>query len=300
MLAGDEIMKSCEILAMLLLGTAISAFGSEVKVEKISGRTLQVTCQENGQTYQGKFEFPIGQIFQVTDEHHSKIKPYIKGGAWSMTSPNKLRSMECNTPCSYLPGTLVVKSGKGADAAVYQQGKDYEIDDEQSVFGRLPGGAIKEDTAVYISYKYITQRIDAVVLRDGKLLLINGVAKVNCPQKPELQSGDKLLLTVWVYGSGENLADNAVMIIDEEKMKTPDVSDVAAKLLPRTLQKLQNGEKIRILAWGDSITNGGYLPVEKRWTSFFINGLRKRYPQSEIEFLTSARTPRTSSSIPMT
>ena len=270
---------------VVLLGMMFPCIAGDVTVEKTGPRQLSVVCSDNGQVYRGKFDFPAGKPVQVTDEYHSSVKPYRKGGSYSMTSPNRLRSMECNTPHSYLPGSLVVKNGKGEAAQAYRQGVDFEIDNVESVFGRLPAGGIGEKTGVYISYRFVKQRIDAVVLRDGKLQLVPGEERTNCPQLPELQKTDKLLLTVWVYGNYAELPGDAVMVIDREKLRNPDLSGTAEKYFPRTLKKLQSGEKVRIVAWGDSITNGGYLPIEKRWTTIFITELRRRFPKADIEFL---------------
>ena len=60
--------------------------------------------------------------------------------------------------------------------------------------------------------------------------------------------------------------------------------------LPRTLKKLRAGEAVRILAWGDSVTDGGYLPdrARDRWQEQFVTRLRATYPQARIELVTEA------------
>ena len=40
---------------------------------------------------------------------------------------------------------------------------------------------------------------------------------------------------------------------------------------------------MKVLAWGDSVTNGGYLPEGERWQGQFLRRLRERFPKAEIE-----------------
>ena len=64
----------------------------------------------------------------------------------------------------------------------------------------------------------------------------------------------------------------------------------AEQLLPRTLSKLQSGERLRILAWGDSVTVGTYVPdwQRNRWQEQFVARLKARFPKANIELLTEA------------
>jgi len=52
--------------------------------------------------------------------------------------------------------------------------------------------------------------------------------------------------------------------------------------LPETLRRLEAGEKLKILAWGDSVT------TYDRWQSMFVERLKARYPQADIELVTEA------------
>ncbi len=50
---------------------------------------------------------------------------------------------------------------------------------------------------------------------------------------------------------------------------------VAEQLIPKTMAKLKAGGKVSILAWGDSVTDGGYLPDRDatRWQEQFARPL---------------------------
>jgi lysophospholipase L1-like esterase len=65
---------------------------------------------------------------------------------------------------------------------------------------------------------------------------------------------------------------------------------VAETLLPKTLAKLRAGQPLRVLAWGDSVTDATYLPdpSRERWQAQFTARLRERFPQAQIELITEA------------
>src|ERR1017187_10271161 len=75
-----------------------------------------------------------------------------------------------------------------------------------------------------------------------------------------------------------------------QKWKLPPAKiELSAARLPATQQKLRAGEKVKIVAFGDSITAGGNasepgLIFWERWAS----ALRKRYPHASIETTNAA------------
>jgi lysophospholipase L1-like esterase len=62
--------------------------------------------------------------------------------------------------------------------------------------------------------------------------------------------------------------------------------------------KLRSSSSVRILAWGDSVTDGVYLPepAKQRWQEQFAARLRERFPTASIELLTEAWGGRNTSS----
>ena len=52
----------------------------------------------------------------------------------------------------------------------------------------------------------------------------------------------------------------------------------------------KNGEKVKILAWGDSVTVGTFVPdwQHNRWQNQFVERLQKLFPQAQIELVTEA------------
>ena len=61
----------------------------------------------------------------------------------------------------------------------------------------------------------------------------------------------------------------------------------ASKFAPKTWAKLCAGEKVKVLAWGDSVTACGYLPNEDKWQEQFVRRLRARFPKAQIELVSN-------------
>jgi len=75
----------------------------------------------------------------------------------------------------------------------------------------------------------------------------------------------------------------------EEWQPVPPPADLRVTALPHTRQKLRAGEKVRIVAYGDSITAGGDATAPglifwERW----VEGLRLKYPRATIETVNGA------------
>src|SRR6185295_17529217 len=62
------------------------------------------------------------------------------------------------------------------------------------------------------------------------------------------------------------------------------------KFAPRALMKLRDGEPLRLLAWGDSVTVGTYVPnpMKERWQEQFVARLQQRFPKAKIKLVTEA------------
>ena len=106
---------------------------------------------------------------------------------------------------------------------------------------------------------------------------------------PPLADGESRLVNIWVPGRAEKLTEASILPVLEAAYPEPPkpTPTVAEKLVPKALAKLQNGEKIRILAWGDSVTDAGYLPnpATQRWQAQFVTRLRERFPKADIELI---------------
>lgn len=288
----DKISRVGLMLFALLLGT-----------QKIMAAAPKMTIQDDwkvkvavGDT-SAVFDIAPPEIIRVTDEKHDslpvfnpKMPGYRRGVA-----PKMVRAQECSVAGATMTDTFVVKAAPEADAKRFVTGVDYQID-PWGTFGRLEGGAITDKMPVYVTYDYVPMRLDSVVLSNGRLSLLPGKPHVSLPEPPPLTNNMKRVANIWISGPMTKLGEAnlyPVLLYPVLEAVYPEPSKpavaVAAKLLPKSWKKLENGEKIRILAWGDSVTDANYLPnKDDRWQVQFVERLRKRFPKAEIELITEA------------
>lgn len=219
--------------------------------------------------------------------------PWAKGAKLQ-----QLATFETTAPDMLVPGSLVLKTGPG-DAAKYVPGKDYALEERWATMGRLPGG-IPEGKPVWADYMCGWGRIDSIVVTpQGKALLRQGISHNATPHPPPLEKGQIRLANLWIPGRLPRLtADNLYPILEPNYPelrhgKTPP----AARLLPKTWEKLHNGQPLHILAWGDSVTDGGQASDDAhRYQSRFVALLQKQFPKAALRLTTAAWGGRNSDS----
>ena len=234
-------------------------------------------------------------IVTVKAEKYDNLPLYNpQGPLWRKGQPlNGVKAQECSTTGVLQPGSVVVRESDSPNATVYELDKDYQLESFWGSVGRLEGGRIAEKQPVFIDYIYAQKRIDSVVkTKDGQLVLRKGTPHVTNPPVPVLLDGDVRLANVFINGRIDKLTpDNLFPITETAYPEPPPVKPtVAERLLPKTMQKLSAGQKVRILAWGDSVTDARYLPnpETERWQEQFVGRLREKFPKAEIELLTEA------------
>lgn len=226
----------------------------------------------------------------VTAEEFKSLPVYNPtGGGWNNGAKLAGNIAEaCATPELIDVPTLVLRAAADPNSATFVRGKDWEIENSWGTFGRLAGGAITEQTPVFASYKHTSLRLDAIVLgTDGKLTIRQGKGAPAAPQVPAIAAGETHLANIWIPGPISKLTADHLFPISESAFPNSVASDKSAieKSLPRVLAKLQNGEPLRILAWGDSVTECVYLPQQEKWQEQFATRLRAAYPKAKIELL---------------
>ncbi len=204
---------------------------------------------------------------------------------------NGVRAQECTVRHALDPESLKVMNAAGT--VTYTRGRDYEAEISWGCVGRLEGGAIGADTPVRIAYTYGTMRLDAVVLTtDRRIVLRRGDTHVSLPELPPLAAGERRLASIWITPRLAHLTPANLFPVLETAYPEPPkpVPGVAERLLPKTMATLKAGGRLRVLAWGDSVTDAGYLPepTKTRWQEQFVRRLRAAYPAATIELVTEA------------
>jgi lysophospholipase L1-like esterase len=235
------------------------------------------------------------RLLTVEAETHEALPMYNPGaGGWARGAVlRKVRAQECATLHLLDPASLKLRARPASDAPLLEAGKDYGVDLAWGTFGRLPGGRIQERQPVYASYVCGELRLDSLVLtREGRIVVRQGEGRSAAPGLPALQEGDRRLGNVWLPGRVQKLTPDLLFPILENAYPEPARASptAAERFLPVTLRKLRAGGPVRILAWGDSVTDGSYLPNagRDRWQAQFQARLAARFPQARIELVTEA------------
>ena len=249
-------------------------------------------------SYEGKtatIQVPRPEIYEVKNEEVvlRDYRPNI-GGWLRGTAPKGVRTQETTSRFMLIADSMKVTSSTEANAIVYENGKDYQLTADWGTVGRLPNGRIQANQKVYLSYKHAKRRLDSIVLdASGKIVFRRGTPHPANPEQPPTAPGEIRLANVWLDGNVEKL-DNDVNIypLSEQAFPEPPPQSpcTAERLIPKTYAKLVKGEKVRILAWGDSVTVGTFVPdpAKQRWQMQLLSRLQKQFPQAEIVMETEA------------
>jgi lysophospholipase L1-like esterase len=254
----------------------------------------------------------VSEILNVTpsEERSAEMERYDSLPVFQPTVPvwagegvilRQLKTQETSSDGMLVENSLKVFSMWDGVDVVLKAGVDYGADLHWAAIGRLTNGAIQAGQPVFASYKFYQSRLDAVVrTRNGAIALREGAPTNTLAKLAALQKGDTLLATIWVPGRITKLTADNLFPILETKFPENRTNGLAQgeKCFPKTLAKLRKGESVRILAWGDSVTDGGYLPHpdKERWQAQFLQRLQKRFPRAHIELVSEGWGGRTTAS----
>lgn len=275
------------------MGVASAVWADDpVRMEPLGGWRVKVSC--GGASDVLTVDPP--DTVTVTDERYESLAPF-QGPVWRRGTPLAGTKAEaCSVSGALDPASLTVRDRPGAGAKTYARGKDYQLEPQWGGFGRMPGSAIPEGPPVFASYRYVQMRLDSAVLTaQGQVVLRKGTPHVATPGLPEIAAGETRLGNVWISGRIACLTEtNLFPVLETAYPELPRKGATAAeRLLPRTLAKLRSGAPLKILAWGDSVTECVYLPWQDKWQEQFAARLRERFPKSSVIMLSEGWGGRT-------
>ncbi|MGI6461495.1 MAG: SGNH/GDSL hydrolase family protein [Candidatus Hydrogenedentales bacterium] len=229
----------------------------------------------------------------IRGEEHKPLPVFDpKAGAWRRGSKLKrLIAEECTGTGLAVPSSIRL-SAQPDGTGVFVEGTDYVVDAFWGQIGRIDGGGIDPEQAVYVDYDYYPTRVDSILLdASGTLRVVQGPEGVGNIRLAEPGSAEIAVCTVWHNGIMEGLEPENVFPIEFSAPGASLPPPSAERLLPKTLARLRNGEPVTIVAWGDSVTNGGGLqPGQEalRFQQQFLTRLQKRFPKSALTLHTAA------------
>ena len=279
------------------LSTALGSASPEPIALTLTGDfQVKVTAQQTGgQSATATLDIAPPRIETVKAERIGSLPVFNPhAGGWVKgVALAALRAQECTTPHLLEPGSLELRTGAESDAPLLKAGTDFDADLDWATIGRLTNGVLSEGQPVFASYRHGLLRIDSIVLTpQGRIELRQGEAKAAAPLPPMLGEGERRLANVWLPGRIAKLEPEDLFPILETKFpEAPRESpSPAERFAPRMMEKLRGGQRLRILAWGDSVTVGTFVPdwEHQRWQDQFVAQLRARFPKAEIELITEA------------
>lgn len=279
----------------LALGLQLTASGqSPVEFSLAGDWAVEVTVRQPTRK-QTVIRVTPPQTITVSSEPFDSLPIFNpKTGGWLKGARLAvLKAQETTTPYLLEAGSLVLRAAADLDSLAFAKGEDYDADLTWGTVGRLPSGRIKEGQPVYASYRYAPLRLDALVLtRGGEIVLRPGEPRAAAPLPPRIQEGEQHLGNIWWPGRPAKLGrENLFPILENAFPESPKLHpSPAEQLMPKAFRKLQSGGRLRLLAWGDSVTVGTYLPnpSRERWQEQFVQRLRERFLKSNIELVTQA------------
>jgi lysophospholipase L1-like esterase len=169
------------------------------------------------------------------------------------------------------------------DGTRAEAGSDYLLDGRWAALGRVEGGRISTDTEVIISYEVGQLRLDSIVLRDGRLEYAQGRSRKNAPPLPEVPPNGTEIARIFIPYHATSVEPWHVYAVCPPYPE-PDAAERAARReqVKKTLAKLQAGQPVTIVTWGDSVTVGGDASPGNGFAELFVTRLRERYPKSPI------------------
>ncbi len=285
------------ILPALLAHPTLSAQSPHHAIATLTGDwQVQVTAQDDkGKPVMATLNITPVALTTVTAEKFTGLPMFNpKAGGWIKGAAlAAVKAQECTTPNLLEPESLELRASPEQDAPQLKRGTDYEADLSWATIGRLTNGVLKEGQPVFATYRHGLLRLDSIVLtRAGQIALREGEAKPAAPVPPTLAEGETRLANIYLPGRIPKLAPEHLFPILESRFlePPPEKPSPAEQFAPRTMAKLRSGQPLRILAWGDSVTVGTFVPdwEHQRWQEQFVTRLRARFPKAQIELVTEA------------
>ncbi|MCF7818819.1 MAG: hypothetical protein K9M54_13160 [Kiritimatiellales bacterium] len=190
------------------------------------------------------------------------------------------------------PGSIVVKDKPGTGGLVYEQGKDWRTDGLWGRLGRLPEGRIQAGQKVYIDYRTHLMRVDTLCIDPtGRVSLRQGDSQRVCPSIPAADYGSLALCRIFIDYGCRAITEKEIYPVGEDYPQ-PDVDflSVQRARVAKMRKKLEQGQDVTVVAWGDSVTAGGEASrPELRFADAFAQALRYKYPNARIKFINAGR-----------
>ncbi|MBL8991900.1 MAG: cellulase family glycosylhydrolase [Spirochaetia bacterium] len=195
------------------------------------------------------------------------------------SSKTKLKEMKHLAPWSLEVASLKIRK----DDKEYTVGTDVLLDPVWGGLALAQGSALGPKDEVELSYRLSSRRLDALV-RDsnGRERIRSGTPSLITPPLPVIETGDTLLARVFVDYNSDGSAFQVLPILDASP-KVP--ATTGPERIPNVAKKLMAGEPVKIVCWGDSVTEGGDLGPGERYGEQLAANLKKKFPSVVVDVI---------------
>ena len=224
---------------------------------------------------------PPGEETGWVEGESAVLPPYNEkaGGWYAGYRPQAIRMWEIAARQALLPETVRVVA---ADGRELRPGEDFKVHPTCGDVG-LVGEAASNPAVnpVSLSYSVRLERLDAWYRKpDGSVEYLRGAAVPSRPAIPILPKDAKLVATRWVRSGGR--MDDGRIFVNQGPFTPPPALVPADRAIPMTLEKLRAGKSVKILAWGDSVTECTYLHSSESWPARVAALIRARFSKSAV------------------
>lgn len=231
-----------------------------------------------------EFQIPPPEPVRVVDEKYRRL-PVYDDKVWNPGVPlARVDADGCSLPEAVAVNTVRVRTLTGE---LLRTPDDYLLEKHWGRIGRVEGGAIAAGASVKISYLCILPRIDSIFQNSaGEFRLASGTPAAACQEIPAPAAGEIRVLNIYTDAQTDRLREENLFPVINTELPVYRDPGMPGRI-PETMAKLRNGGKLRILAWGDSVTQCIYMPKRNRWQSLLLRALKKAFPEAEIEVVSN-------------
>ena len=184
---------------------------------------------------------------------------------------------------SLIASSVVVRLGD----MMLEEGRDYLLAHDWGMLGIGPNSRVTTGDTVTVDYDYSLMRLDSLVRgADGQEFVKPGNSSLTSPQAPILAPGETRVANLFVhYGSDGSHVERFPILETAAQAQTFSTKG----RIPKTLAKLQAGQSVKIVCWGDSVTAGSEASSPAtRYPAVLQQRLKQRFPSAQIEVETLA------------
>lgn len=183
-------------------------------------------------------------------------------------------------------GSIRVKAHPG-DKIFFKPKTDWLYDKTLGTICRVATGAIQEKQKVYVDCAYKTRRLDTLVVNEvGIVKLVVGTPTRSAIAPAPAKADELALANIYApYGSDKLQAADFLPIQSYGVPLAPlPLRKRNHDVLVPVMQKLDSGQPVTIIFWGDSITGGADASApERNFANLVVSGLRQKYPRCRLK-----------------